>query len=333
MTEPLSEALARVSGTPRESLDVTHATPELFAALAAAQAKMSTVAKGGHNEFAHYDYATADSMIAGARAAREGTGLALLSTWSSADADDHGGDGGEWVCAIVTLHWVLSHAGGGYLRGTITSHAIGSKRRPPDKAVAAAATYAEGFLERGLMRIDRGAGDKTDVDQRDDTEYERPRAKTQPKRSQKAPKSPPKTKTEVPDTEAALARIRRHVGQLMETGAWDDAAGDRALVKLRALGSDEGLLRQWLTELREGLDRGAREDAAIGRATGTIDTTCLGALEIASSAPELLAACRAGRGALLALPRAVLSAALLKHAERLDVDVNALDAALEEAPR
>ena len=155
-------------------LDLSHATPALWKALAEAQAAAHTVGKDGRNRDAGYNYATADSMIrGGARARKEaGARLALVSTWSQIDLAPPPGAGtpngpGQWPSAEVTLHWALGCADdGGYISGTLSTHAIGSRRRPPDKATAAAATYAEGFVERSLMRLDRAEESDDDVDRR-----------------------------------------------------------------------------------------------------------------------------------------------------------------------
>lgn len=160
------------------ALDLSHATPALWKALAEAQAKAHTVGKDGRNRDAGYNYATADSMIRGGARARAEAGarLALVSSWSQVDLvppPNAGKDGGpgQWPSAEVTLHWALGCADdGGYIAGTITTHAIGSRRRPPDKATAAAATYAEGFVERNLMRLDRAEEGDDDVDRRAETD-------------------------------------------------------------------------------------------------------------------------------------------------------------------
>lgn len=151
-------------------IDTSRITPELCAALALAQEQAKTVDKAGRNRDRNYRYATADDMIAAGRAARRGTGLALLTIWGTVPAalPRKGQDfGAQWVHATVEIRWVLTHAGGGLLSGVVHVDAIASKGRPPDKAIAAALTYGEGFLERGLMRLDRDE-DPDDVDQRAD---------------------------------------------------------------------------------------------------------------------------------------------------------------------
>jgi hypothetical protein len=167
-------------------LDLSHATPELFAALAEAQAAVGTVTKDARNKHAGYDYASADSMIRGGREARAGTGLALFTTWSFTEIDGAESDDGQWPCAIVTMHFVLTHASGGRLSGKLSMHAIGSKRRPPDKAIAAAATYAEGFVERNLMRLDRAEEAEHDVERREEQDT-RPARKPQQRPTQQKP--------------------------------------------------------------------------------------------------------------------------------------------------
>jgi hypothetical protein len=315
-------------------MDLAQATPELFAALAKAQAQMHSVAKDGKNKDRNYNYATADSMIAGASKAREGTGLSLFSTWSSEDVVDDS-DGGQWVCAIVTLHWVLAHEGGGYIRGTITGHAIGSRGRPPDKAVAAAASYTEGFLERGLMRIDRGGNDTDDVDQRADGGFERGRRA-----------EPPSRRALPPDAADRIRKIHDRVRTLYERGEWNDDAGNRAHAALEALGGSADTLRGWLRTLREkpsdsqddgpkGVfpdmadDPGPALDLGEEPAPGT-DLSPLLILSEAADAPALREACRLWASQLAELPPDVLKTALADAAERVGVDPVELDAALEE---
>jgi hypothetical protein len=113
-------------------------------------------------------------MIAAGRVAREGTGLALITAWGTLPAPPRrrGEDyGAQWIHCTVEIRWALVHASGGVLSGTVYGEAIASKGRPPDKAITAALTYAEGFLERSLMRLDRDE-DPDDVDQRaDDPEH------------------------------------------------------------------------------------------------------------------------------------------------------------------
>lgn len=184
----MNEIIDQETGEVRTSpLDVSRATPDLFAALAKAQAAVETVGKDGKNRDKHYSYATADSMIRGARAARAGSGLSLLTSWTYVELDPpEDTSSGQWPGAVVTLHYVLAHEGGGVVTGQLSMHAICSRGRPIDKAVASAATYAEGFVERNLMRLDRQEESKDDVERRGDEEATapaRPRPQVQPRPS------------------------------------------------------------------------------------------------------------------------------------------------------
>lgn len=167
-------------------IDASHATADLFAALAKAQEQARTVGKEGRNTQGRYLYATADDMIAAGRKARAGTGLSLVTTWSTEPPPEprKGQDyGNQWIHATVRIDWLLAHSSGGYLSGTAYVDAIASRGRPPDKAIAAALTYGEGFVERGLLRLDRDE-DPEDVDQR--TEDEAPRQQAPAKQRPKA---------------------------------------------------------------------------------------------------------------------------------------------------
>ena len=153
-------------------MDLSHATPELYAALAQAQGDAPVVSKRGrHDEMGRkaYDYATADDMILAGTTGRAGTGLALFTIPTSAPPAKKEDYGKQWVCSNVTLHWVLSHSGGGYITGAFSGPALASAGRPRDKAEAAAWSYLEGFLERGLMRLSRASvPEDEEVDQRRD---------------------------------------------------------------------------------------------------------------------------------------------------------------------
>jgi len=246
---------------PREApIDFAHATPELFAALAEAQARVGSIGKDGHNAHGKYNYATADSMIRGGREARAGTGLSLLTTWTvrPLDLDDVPADAGQWPSAIVTLHWTLAHSSGGRISSSLAICAIESRQRPPDKAVAAAATYAEGFIERNLMRLDRAEPDRDDVDSREEKETapaRRPQAprQQQRQRQERPPQTQPSNGTgespalrelvECADADALQAWCRKYAVSAKR-------AGDRIVKKVvergDAVGVSEEQTRTWL---------------------------------------------------------------------------------------
>jgi hypothetical protein len=153
------------------TLDTSKATPELFAALALAQADVESVGKDGTNTQRGYRYATTEAMIRGSRQHLASHGLAFFSTWSQALPEVAAGDiGKQHVAARVTIHWALGHSTGGQISGTAPMDAIGSPARPPDKAVAAAVTYGLGFLLRGLLLLDRADEDEHAPDRRQEPE-------------------------------------------------------------------------------------------------------------------------------------------------------------------
>ena len=197
---------------------VLHATPEIFAALAEAQAQARTVKKGGYNRHANYNYATAEDMLAAGKAYRRGTGLALLSSWVvSID-----GDGRPWL----VLWWLLVHGSGGMIEGSVNAPVQTSKRNGSDKQCAALATYLEGFVERGVLRLDReGTPPEEDRDSQEDVAE--------------------------PD-QAKIAAISAGVARLFGSEKWDDDAGDRACAALEAAGAEDpaALLSGWLRQLR-----------------------------------------------------------------------------------
>lgn len=172
MSDRLDTAIeaAKEATAPRGGrIDMTHVNAELLSALAKAQANARTVGKRGDNKYGRYSYATADDMIAEGRRCRAEFGLSLVSVPNPGPLLAPSNDG-EWVCCRVRIDWHLAHEAGGYMSGSMSIDAMGSKRRPPDKAVMAAATYAEGFLERSLMRLSRDKDGADDVDQREDRE-------------------------------------------------------------------------------------------------------------------------------------------------------------------
>jgi hypothetical protein len=173
-----------------DAIDMHGATPDLFAALHQAQQQAQTVGKDGHNNHSRYNYATAEAMIRAGRACRNGTGLSLVCTTTVAHAPPPAPSAKQWVCATVTVTWVLTCAKGGWMRGRSECDAIASGLRPNDKAIQAAATYMHGFIERDLFDLDR-AEESDAVDQREDKDYRPPQEaqrKPAPKQSKPAPK-------------------------------------------------------------------------------------------------------------------------------------------------
>jgi hypothetical protein len=86
-------------------------------------------------------------------------------------------------------------------------HAIGSRRRPPDKAVAAALTYCEGFVERSLLRFDRSDEHADDVDRREEQDTAPARRRTQRSERKSEPRDDTPRVGFGPDKGAALADL------------------------------------------------------------------------------------------------------------------------------
>lgn len=150
-------------------LDLARATPELFAALARAQSAARTVGKDGKHDQKGYTYATAEAMIRAFRAAIDGTGLSLISTWEWRDVEPIE-VGKQWITGIVVEHWIIAHESGGYVRGASECHVVESAGRPRDKATAAALTYMHGFVLRQILNLDRDDEGAAAVDRRPDME-------------------------------------------------------------------------------------------------------------------------------------------------------------------
>lgn len=214
--EPEPETSEAAHALARYSIDLTHATPEFWAALAAAQARVApNVGKDGRNVDANYTYATGDAMIAAGRLARAEAGakLGLLSstTFVAVDPPARAGtnDGpGQWVSADVTVSWALGCSDGGYVRGVAETCAISSRRRPIDKAVAAADTYLQGFVERGLMRLSRAEETDDDVDRRETVDEPPP-----------PPRMSPAERSRIVRAMSTLQAARRAAGAPEKTNA------------------------------------------------------------------------------------------------------------------
>lgn len=199
------DAAAEPSGGP---LDLSRATPDLYAALVAAQAAAETVAKDGTNSQRGYRYATAEAMIRAVRGPLAANGLAFFSSWTREEVVQPGGPiGNQFVCAVVVIHWALVHRTGAVIRGACEMDAIGSAARPPDKAVAATLTYMRGFVLRDLLNMDRAQEERDAIDQRSDGDY--------------APRGGREEKTD--GQQAKVDELRKRVSCLL--GEFGDKAG------------------------------------------------------------------------------------------------------------
>lgn len=149
---------------------------------------MQTVGKEGHNKDRDYNYATSDALLGELRRALAPEGISFLHSWRQTSAPSMNIGDNQWLTATVVIDWVLLYGNVeekvvGLLRGTAECDAVGSKGRPPDKAMAAAKTFAIGFIAIGIGAIDRAEIPKVEnVDERtEDDKTRRPTPREEPR--------------------------------------------------------------------------------------------------------------------------------------------------------
>lgn len=137
---------------------------DLAKALASARDKCKAAPHDRTNNFHHYNYASAESIINAAKEALEGTGLSLVPAAPKMTVLGTGN------MAIYSLSraFALIHASGETLPlGTIEWPVIPDKGRPLDKAFAVALTSSLAYVYRDLLLMPRVAADE-DMAGRDD---------------------------------------------------------------------------------------------------------------------------------------------------------------------
>jgi hypothetical protein len=145
----------------------TNPQAELFAALSRAQAVAVSVEKDATNKFHKYNYASAEAMIAEAKAALASAGLAVVPS-SSMLREPKVFEREQGAFAVLLAEWVVVHADGGSLPIACEWPVIPEKGRPLDKALAAARTASLGYLLRDLLQLPRvEEGTDLDHDSRD----------------------------------------------------------------------------------------------------------------------------------------------------------------------
>ncbi len=162
------------------SLCAEHATPDMWKALSVAQGQCRTVGKDGKNRNGNYNYASADAIVRASREPLARNGLSVIESFAAlAPPEKQPEFGRQYIAARVVLTAIIGHESGGYITATLEMDAIGSAGRPPDKAIAAARTYAKGFLLLGLLNMDRDEEEAESVDSRSDEPVRQaPKAKT-----------------------------------------------------------------------------------------------------------------------------------------------------------
>jgi hypothetical protein len=135
-------------------------TPNLSAALVKAQSLVHPIGKDAWNAHHKYKYASAETMLAGAREALNAAGLALSRVaWRIVDGEipmlvssfrlDH--ESGE-TRDFVDLPWPILEGNG----------------RPFDKAMAGALTTQQAYFVRDLLQMPKE--DENEIDRRNDRE-------------------------------------------------------------------------------------------------------------------------------------------------------------------
>jgi len=144
-------------------------------ALARAQAMADRIDKDSRNDFARYDYTSAESMMAMWTKIGEATGLNLYPAALNIEGDD------------LRTCWVLEHAESGATREIRMDWPIvESKGKPREKAVASARTSSLGYLIRDLLIAPR----VHPTDDMDHPRWSMPE-KSAPKTARKAVKATP----------------------------------------------------------------------------------------------------------------------------------------------
>ncbi len=152
---------------------IPHGCPNLSAALALARDRCKMAAKSSHNSFHKYDYASADEVIATAKAALADSGLAVIPQAHKMSVQMAGNKSFYSVDRTI----LLTHSSGEYVPITLDWPVIPDNGRPLDKALATALTTSMSYLLRDLLQMPRG--DEADMNARNDAEV-KPAMKPEP---------------------------------------------------------------------------------------------------------------------------------------------------------
>jgi len=133
----------------------------LWSALLKAQAAAGGVMKNARNDYAGYDYVSADGMVGQLRHALLSNGLMFTRL------------GWRILQGSVDSTFVLVHGESGeYVEWTSSMPVVETKGRPTDKAVLAAVTTALSYALRDLLLVARV--DEVEVDNRTTDEFLQP---------------------------------------------------------------------------------------------------------------------------------------------------------------
>lgn len=178
---------------------------KIATALVKAARSAEAVEKKRHMESSNergprYNFAGADALMAEAREALAGAGLAVVLTgWRVTFEPRHDwnekAERFEWTERTVHSTFLLVHeeAGDSHELGTFAMPSIPGAGRPIDKADASALTYATGYVMRGLLNLPRVEPGQQ-VDERDDTTVAKPGPKRGPSAEDKRAEAVAKVK-------------------------------------------------------------------------------------------------------------------------------------------
>ena len=147
-------------------------TSTMAEALAKAQAMADRIAKDSTNDFARYDYTSAESMMDMWTQIAGPLGLSLYPASLAIDGD------------ILRACWVIEHAASGDARDIRADWPIVTgKGKPLDKALASARTSSLGYLIRDILIAPR----VHPTDDMDHPRWSKPEEKPAPKKAAPAP--------------------------------------------------------------------------------------------------------------------------------------------------
>lgn len=150
----------------------------LASGLVKAQKAAKSAKQDARNPHHHYNYTSAEAVIAACRGFLSGAGLALITThWAESSGR-------------MSIHYRLLHESGDSLDFSASTPILPHKGQPEDKAEFVALTTNLAYFLRGLVLLDRPGADGDDASARDDTDRKpasKPRAsrKTTPKLADK----------------------------------------------------------------------------------------------------------------------------------------------------
>ena len=216
---PVREVVA-VQSQPAPALATVAAPPpprSLAAALALAQQKCRPARKDGRNAHHGYRYASADSIVAEAKAALAETGLALVPIETSLNRTDNGLE--------LFRRLQLIHTSGESIVLACAWPVEVERGRPLDKATAIATTTSLAYLLRDLLMIPRQMPEG-DMDSRTEAAKPAVSARAAKEQAQAAPPAalPAGEKTITKEQMDRLAQLRPQVFEVHRIKDEDKAA-------------------------------------------------------------------------------------------------------------